>query len=408
MRLLSKLGAPLATGGLLLAVAPAASAAPVVPDSLFGQHVASLPSGVPGTLPNVGAVRLWDSGVSWMHLEPSRDAYNWAPLTAAVANARAMGASEILYTMGNTPQWAAANPSSTEALYGAGTNSPPANNDDYVDFIDDMLAAVPGITAVQIWNEANLRDFWKGTPAQIAALTKAAAPVIRARGAKVVAASTTVRAGGPVGKFGKAYGAEMRKAKAWSSVDVVSAHFYPPAKEGPGARVGYIKKVKSYYRKYGARSKPLWDTEMNFGDLRAYMKVKRAYTGDAARTYVARAYLDSMRFGVQRVFWYGWDINVLGTDMTRDGTIREGGVAFQQVRSWMAGKQWLGCKVKASITTCTLVAPDGRRQAIRYSLGKAKSFAVRADATVYRLDGSTQPGGATITLTTQPVFFDRA
>ena len=46
------------------------------------------------------------------------------------------------------------------------------------------------------------------------------------------------------------------------------------------------------------------------------MKVKRQYTGATAATYVARTYIDSMRYGVYRVFWYGWDINVLGTDMT--------------------------------------------------------------------------------------------
>jgi hypothetical protein len=407
MRVLSKVLVPAMAGGLVVGLAPAAQAAPVVPDSLFGQHVASISSGTPGTLPSVGAIRLWDSGVSWKDLEPAPDQYDWARLQAAVENARALGASEIMYTMGNTPQWAASNPNSSKALYGPGANSHPANNADYVDFVEDMLASVSGITAVQVWNEANLQDFYQGTPAQLAALTKAVSPVIRARGAKVVAASTTVRSAGPVGKFGKAYGAAMKKAKAWGAVDVVSAHFYPPAKEGPGSRVAYIKKIKSYYKKYGARSKPLWDTEMNFGDLRSYMKVKRAYTGTAAQTYVARTYIDSMRYGVQRVFWYGWDINVLGTAMTQDGTIREGGVAFQQVRSWMVGKQWKGCKLKASITTCTLIAPDGTRQAIRYAQ-KSKSFSVPAGVTMHRLDGTTQPGGAKITLTTQLVFFDRA
>ena len=360
MRLMFKALVPALAGGLIVTMAPAASAAPVVPDSLFGQHVSTLPGGVPGTLSSVGAIRLWDSGVSWRDLEPSRDGYNWAPLVAAVSNAKTLGASEIMYTMGVTPQWAASNPNSSKALYGPGSNSHPASTADYVDFIDDMLRAVPGITAVQIWNEANLQDFYQGTPAQMAELTKAAAPVIRARGAKVVAASTTMRKTGPTQKFGKSYGAAMKKARAWSSVDVLSVHLYPPAKEGPATRVAYIKKTKSYYRKYGAGKKPLWDTEMNFGDLRGYMKVKRAYTGTAAQTYVARTFIDSMRYGVQRVFWYGWDFNVLGTAMTQGGTLREGGVAFQEVRSWMSGKQWLGCKVKSSVTLMQGRRADGR------------------------------------------------
>jgi hypothetical protein len=272
-----------------------------------------------------------------------------------------------------------------------------------VDFIDDMLSAVQGITAVQIWNEANLQDFYQGTPAQMAALTKAAAPVIRARGAKVVAASTTMRKTGPTQKFGKGYGAAMRKARAWSSVDVLSVHLYPPAKEGPATRVAYIKKTKSYYRKYGAGKKPLWDTEMNFGDLRRYMKVQRAYTGTTAQTYVARTFIDSMRYGVQRVFWYGWDFNVLGTAMTQDGTLREGGVAFQEVRSWMSGKRWLGCKVKSSVTLCRVAGPTGV-QYIAYA-SKAKTMKVPAGVRVVELlDGKEQPVGSTYRITQQPVL----
>ena len=403
MRLMFKALVPALAGGLIATMAPAASAAPVVPDSLFGQHVSTLPGGVPGTLSSVGAIRLWDSGVSWRDLEPSRDGYNWAPLLAAVSNAKKLGASEIMYTMGVTPKWAASNPNSSKALYGPGSNSHPASTADYVDFIDDMLRAVPGITAVQIWNEANLQDFYQGTPAQMAELTKAAAPVIRARGAKVVAASTTMRKTGPTQKFGKSYGAAMKKARAWSSVDVLSVHLYPPAKEGPATRVAYIKKTKSYYRKYGAGKKPLWDTEMNFGDLRSYMKVKRAYTGTAAQTYVARTFIDSMRYGVQRVFWYGWDFNMLGTAMTQGGTLREGGVAFQEVRSWMSGKQWLGCKVKSSVTLCRVVGPTGV-QYIAYA-SKAKTMKVPAGVRVVELlDGTEQPVGSTYRITQQPVL----
>jgi hypothetical protein len=392
---------------VLVAGAPAATAARSVPDALFGQHVSALASATPATLPSVGAIRLWDTGVTWKDLEPTADDYDWAPLQAAVSRAKALGATEILYTVGSTPSWAATNPNSTKALYGAGTNSPPRDNDDYVDFVGDLLEAAPDITAVQIWNEANLPDFYLGTAAQMAAMTKAAAPTIRAHGAKVVGASTTVRSKGPVGTFGKAYGPAMRKAKAWSSVDVVAAHFYPPAKDGPSTRVAYIKKVKAYYRKYGAGSKPLWDTEMNYGDLRSYMKVQRSYTGATAATYVARTYLDSMRYGVQRVFWYGWDINVLGTAMTSSGAITSGGTAFLEIREWMRGKQWRGCTMKASITTCRLVATDGTKQAIRWAQG-SKSYKVGSGVTISYLDNTQASGGTTITLTSQPVLFSPA
>jgi hypothetical protein len=403
MRRLSRVVAAAVGAGLIATAVPvgAAAAAPVVPDQLFGQHVSGISRGVTTGLPSVGAIRLWDAGVSWKDLEPADNDYNWLPLRTAIEQAKALGASEILYTMGNTPLWAATVKNDPKALYGPGSNSHPTSNALYTSFLNDLLTVAPEITAVQIWNEANLVDFYNGTPQQMAQLTKDASPVIRGKGKKVVAASTTVRAGGPTQKFGKAYGAAMRKAGAWKAVDVVSSHFYPPATKGPAERVKYIKKMKSWYRKYGAR-KPLWDTEMNYGDLRSYMPVKRAYTGTTAETYVARTYIDSMRYGVQRVFWYVWDATILGTDMTKGGQVTAGGQAFLEIRSWMSGKTWRGCKVKSSVTTCRVggesIVYAAKRKTIRIPKGVT---------TVEFLNGTQQAvvPGSTFVITSQPVLF---
>ena len=386
MRRFLKVIIPAAAAGLLATTLPAgaASAAPTVPGPLFGQHVAEHRLGSAGRAEAGRDPHLGLGGLLAGPASRRRAQLNLAPLKAAVANAQKAGATEIMYTLGNTPKWAASDPNSKLGLYGPGSNSHPAKNSYYTDFLKAVATGVPGITSFQVWNEANLKDFYLGTPAQMAQLTKDARAALNSvgSGAALVAASTTVRAKGPVGKFGKAYGAAMRKAGAWRAVNAVSAHFYPPAKEGPATRVSYIKTVKKYYKRYGAGRKPLWDTEMNYGDTRTYMKVKRQYTGATAATYVARTYIDSMRYGVYRVFWYGWDINVLGTDMTSRGDRSQtsGGRAFLEIQEWMVGKTWLGCKVKSSITTCTLRAPSGQKQTIRYA-SKAKSFTVPAGAT---------------------------
>jgi hypothetical protein len=417
MRRLSQFLVPVVAAGVLAATIPAgaASAAPVVQPELFGQHVAGIASGTPGTLPvgTVGAIRLWDAGVTWREVETSDNEYNWVKLDAAVRNARALGAREILYTLGSTPQWAASDPNSKLGLYGPGSNSHPKSNAYYTDFLKVVAARYKGlITAYQAWNEANLRDFYLGTPAQMANLTKDAYIALKSvdPGAKMVAASTTVRAKGPVGKFGKAYGPAMKKV-GWKYVDAVSAHFYPPATSGPGTRVAYIKKMKSYYKKYGAGKKPMWDGEMSFGDTRPYMKVKRSYTGDTAATFVARTYVDSMRYGVKRVFWYGWDIHVLGTDLTSrtDGGLTAGGRAFLEVQDWMVNRAWYGCKVKSSITTCTIGSPTGKAT-IRYA-SKTKTVKLPAGTwKIRRLDGTstTVGGGTTIKVNAQPIHIARA
>ncbi len=401
--------------GLLVTTVPAnaASAARYVPDPLFGQHVGRISAGAPPTLPSVGAVRLWDAGVTWRQVETKDNVYDWTKLDAAVNNARKLRAGEILYTLGSTPKWAANSASLSSAnvklaLYGAGSNSHPRSDSYYLDYLSALAKRYKGrITSYQVWNEANLRDFYLGSPKQMAQLTLKARAVLKKADprAKLVAASTTVRSKGPVGSFSKTYGKEMKKVR-WP-VDAVSAHFYPPAKSGPGTRVSYIKKVQKYYKKYGAKKKALWDTEMNYGDLRTYMP-KREYTGATAATYVARTYIDSMRYKVSRVFWYGWDMQILGTNMTtKAGALTAGGKSFQQIRGWMSGAKWYSCKTKSKITTCT-IKRNGKKQAIRYTTSKTKTYKVARGTTLMRrLDGSSMPvkKGQRIKITTQPVLF---
>ncbi len=412
MRSLSRFLVPVAAAAVIATLVPAgaATAAPVVPAPLFGMHVNSLSGGAPKALTRVGAIRLWDTGITWRNVEKSNNSYDWSKFDAAVRNAEALGATEILYTLGMTPRWAAANPDSKGALYGAGSNSHPKSNSYYLDYLRAVATRYKGrITAYQVWNEANLGIFYTGTPTQLAQLSKRARATLRSVDpkAKLVGASTTVRAKGPVGKWGRAYGPAMRRA-GWP-VDVVSAHLYPPSKTGPATRVSYIKVMKRYYKRWGAGSKPLWDTEVNFGDRRPAMGYK-VYSGATAATHVARTYIDAMRYGVKRVFWYSWDSWVLGTDMTRKDRPTEivtGGVAFLEVQRWMVGRTWLGCKVRSRVTTCSLRGPGSAKSSIRYASGR-RTVVVPAGVTkIRRLDGSSTPvkKGQRVALTSQPVLF---
>ncbi len=90
---------------------------------------------ISNTEPNfrVGAVRLWDSGVTWARLNPSPGVYEWESLDRAVDNARNAGALEVQYVFGVTPQWAAAKPT-MKGFYGPGSSSPPANMAYFTDF----------------------------------------------------------------------------------------------------------------------------------------------------------------------------------------------------------------------------------------------------------------------------------
>ena len=381
---------------------PGTAAAKTIGPEQFGLHVAAIGSGATPAV-GVSAVRLWDSGVRWDQIQPTKGTYNWAPLDNAVAAAERGGASEILYVLGSTPKWAASRFSSTD-LYGPGTASLPKKTSYYLKYAKAVAKRYKGrITAYQIWNEANTRSFYNGGTydgwIKLAALTKKASKTIRAVDSKagIVAASSTVI---PTAKFQTEsfffrYLRELKRQNA--KVDAISVHLYPVnPKQGPDARVASIAAVRQVMRRVGI-NKPLWDTEVNYGDRRTASQV--VPKPKTAAAYVSRTYLDSARYGIARTYWYGWDINVLGISLTApDGSVTRAGRAFLTTRDWLSAGAWKGCKTSGGVTTCTVGATR-----IAYA---AKSTTIKRPAKVTQvttLTGSTKPAGTTVKVGAAPI-----
>ncbi|MFM1916523.1 MAG: hypothetical protein RJB01_38, partial [Actinomycetota bacterium] len=200
--------------GSSLAAVPAAQAAenPVAPTQ-FGMHVIEIANGAVPTI-SYGGVRLWDSGVAWGQVEQKKGKYWWNGMDAAISNANAQQKS-ILYVLGSTPAWAATNKSQ-----GRYPNKGAASNPTMKDWKNWVTTVVKrygaSIDAYQIWNEANLADFYQGTPQQMADLTQAAYKIIRKYDptAKVVSASSTVRLESAYKRFFPAYMKALKK-KGW-------------------------------------------------------------------------------------------------------------------------------------------------------------------------------------------------
>jgi hypothetical protein len=363
----------------LVPTAAQAKSHPVVPMELFGAHYHGISSGQPNF--RVGAIRLWDSGVTWAQLNPAPGVYEWAALDAAVDNARNAGALEVQYVFGVTPQWAAAKPQ-LKGFYGLGSSSPPATMAYFTDFAMAMADRYRGrITSYEIWNEGSLKVFFGGTAKQLADLTVQGSRAIKSvdPAAKVLSSSSTYGVFTRRPKFWKEYAQRLRKAR-WP-IDAVNIHPYSKTPNYLSKREKTITKARSFYRKYGFKG-PIWDTEVNYGDRRGMFNGFKqiTYSGDVAAGMVARTYIDAMRLGVPRVFWYGWDYHMFGIDMVdpASGAQTESGAAFHTVQDWMVGKTWLGCKVKKSVRSCRLQGADGARTTIIYATSKTRSFTIPA------------------------------
>ena len=371
-----------------------------IPAAAFGQHVAGIAQAAPAGV-QLTSVRLWDAEVRWDQIETARDQYDWTALDAAVDNARAAGATDILYVLGSTPRWAARNPD-LPGLYGPGSTSLPADPEDYLDFVREVAKRYPGrITAYQIWNEANTRSFYEGDWTALATLTRRAHDAIKITdpSALVVAASSTVI---PDDKFAtESFFVRYARAlhKVGDPMDAMGVHLYPvDTTKGPDARTESIRAAQRVLNKVGI-NRPLWDTEVNYGDRRPGLP-QIVPDPTTAATYVARTYLDSATLGVARTYWYGWDLSVLGIDMTDAAGITPAGRAFLTVRDWLTGARPAGCQDAEGLRRCHFTGADGRGFTVIWGAGSVDATGLQ----VCRVDGACTEGRGDLVVDQQPVL----
>jgi hypothetical protein len=379
-----------------VAVAAPAQAAPhstrslvgtTVDRSLFGMHVFNAQTGTWPTIP-IGSLRLWDNTTTWGQIEKTKGVYDWTALTTAVATAQKNGVNDILMVLAGTPAWATDNPSAG-GLAGVlpGAAGMPRNIADWDAWVTAVATKFKGkITAYQPWNEANLTTFSTGTPAQMADLTKHAYDIIKSidPNATVVAPSTGTRLGGAFKRFYPAFLAEL-KARNWP-VDVWSAHTYPASLGTPVDRAVLARKWQAMLRAAGAPAKPMWDTENNFGLAGpGASNPDQDINGPRAGEWAARAYLDALRLGISRVYWYAWapDGDLLGIQMN---TGSPAAVALNTLQSWIVGATYNGCSRSANVT-CRFTKGGVVSKVVWSERGTAK-FATKGFTKVCSLNGT--------------------
>jgi hypothetical protein len=341
-----------------------------------------VPTIATGTDPGVtyGSVRLWDSGVTWGQVQQKKNLYWWNGLDSAIANANEQKVS-TLYVLGGTPTWAASNVK--QGTYpNKGAASVPKMKDwkNWVKAVTSRYA--DSIDSYQIWNEADLSNFWAGSPKQMANLTKAATKIIRKNDptAKVVSASSTVRLKSSYNRFFPAYLKALKKAK-WP-VDVIAVHTYPDGKGTPADRVSNIETVLADIKKAKVpANKELWDTEVNYG-IPGPGKIKgQSINGAQAASWVAQTYLDNLLLGVDRSYWYFWSpaTNRIGITL-QDGT--PGAIGYQTVNDWLAGSYYSCAKGSGTAPNLCQLGDNNNPEVIAWVSSGSATYTIPAGVSV--------------------------
>jgi hypothetical protein len=352
---------------------PSASASPTptetappgtVSSTFFGVHDHE-PIGEPSAAgwPDapVGSFRAWDAGVTWRDIEVAPGEFDFSRLDAIVDTAE-QNDSDVLLVMGQTPAFHAVDPAS-ESFSGEGASSPPkmAAWRFYVRTLAERYADRPVI--LQVWNEANVDGFWRGTPQEMADLTAAAHDVIADVDpeALLVSPATVTRLSSQRKWIDDFYGTSVDGAPVADFLDVVSLQLYPVAEGTPETSLELLAAMRSVLESHGV-DKPIWNTEINYGltGLEVPPAPKKQQIMNAVATYLLNAANDE-----ERVYCYGWDqqLNVGTLLVEPDGaTVTPAGKAFRTVQEWMVGGRVTSCSQDEEETwTCDIDHPDGVR-----------------------------------------------
>lgn len=321
-----------------------------IPDTYFGLHIHHLDWPTPTPWPNmpVPAWRLWDAGMTWPELEPSRGQWQFARLDRFVALAVQHGTS-LLLPLGMSPEWA-------RAPY-QGNNAPPQNLDAWRTFVTTVVSRYKGrIQAYEIWNEPNLKDFWTGTTDQMLTLTKEASQIIHAVDPKAIVVSPSATA-----DFGIPWFEEFLKKGGGQYVDVIGYHFY--VAKLPEELVPLIQRVREVISANGLAGKPLWNTESG------WIAAARPDSEEVAGGVLARAYILAWATGVQRFYWYAWDNQLMGitTYKETEHRVTPAGHAYEGIEQWLVGARMDSCTESAEHDWVCQLSRAGKKQWLVWS-----------------------------------------
>lgn len=371
---------------------------PIVPASFFGMHIAGqLHEGWP-TVP-FATQRIWDSwpGVSWNDIHTGPGRFNWTQLDALVADSERFGV-ELVYTFGYTPRWASSNPNGDCSGALAGICYAPSA-EAWREFVTAITARYRNrIKYWEIWNEPNAGNFWKGTHAQMADMSRQASPIIRN-------ANGVVLSPAPQGSSSHRWLDDHFTAAGTSYVDVVTFHGYLYG--APELITGVVADIRAVQAKHGIGNKPLWDTEHSWGDVTWPMGA----TEDQQSAWLARFLPMSYSAGIARTFWYGWEHFDWGTLFDRRAKrLTKAGIAHREVHNWMEGSRFSPCTNTNTVYECRIKRDNGYEAVMVWNSNGSSNYVIPAGYTRLRTIEATQQtlnAGQAITVGMKPVLIEK-
>lgn len=370
-------------------------------------------------------IRLWDTFTSWAEINTAPGVYDWTRLDMWLNDSEKHSVN-LLYTFGLTPAWASSQPSDSTCLRFLGACDPPNDlNPDgtgtdqvWNDFVTAIaIHAGTRIQYWEVWNEASVLPFWKGTYAQSARMAKDARYIILSinPNAKMLSPGDTALQAYSL-KWWTGYG----NAGGFRWADIIAIHGsvnYYPAACGVYPQAETFLTVMSNLRgvlaAYGQNSKPVWDTEASWGRTDTDCFTNQ----DLQAAFLARYHLLHWSEGVGRFYWRAWHDDVWGGLWTPTSGLNKAGVAYEQIYNWLVGASMTqACAASGTVWTCKMSRPNGyaaevvwdTSQSCQSGVCAAREYTVEVQYVQYRtITGQTVPiVGTTVPIGAKPILLE--
>jgi len=389
--------------------AMAATAAPPADKPVFlGQHI--MYTQTYNTLQDdlFDGLRIWDAeGTQWAKIEPKKGQFDFERFDKHVDGAVAHHLN-LMYTLGQTPQWASARPEE-KGQTGPGASAEPADMGDWARYVRTVATRYKGkISAYEIMNEPRVPDafsfkttspgYFSGSAAKLGEMTRIAAEEVHKvdPGAKIVCPSMTG------GEFGLKRLDAFLKTGAGKYCDVIGFHYYLSNFKLDELRemVEGTKKIKAHY---GLAQLPIWDTEIGFMIAEAGFNLQpkdtkgpasKSFQSDEAARLAAKIVVLSHYLGVERTYWFAHDTSWMGSTVAdkRLNRLNNFGKSLLVFRHWVSGRYLRNCVDGGSSLFCEVHDKDGKVGAIYWGGGKTPAaWAKQGYTQVDFLNGASGP-----------------
>jgi hypothetical protein len=351
-----------------------------VPPTMFGMNVhpqvIATRNSIPWPTIPIGAFRFWGTETTWSAMNPSNGAYNFDTMDAWFAAAAKNGVTDFLYTFGETPAWAAGPPMTQSCDHYPGScNAPKDLNADgtgpdqiWKDFVAAVVKHANGrIKYWEVWNEPDIGIEWTPTNpqmpyAQLIRMAKDAYAIIKANCPTcqvITPCPVDSGKGQTIGNWLPGY----VKAGGLQYADIIAFHGYIDSALGqkPEAEAGKVATIKAAI---GNSTKPIWDTEGNWGNDSGLPNAQ------LQAAYLARMYLMQWSVSVQRFYWWQYGNSEMGTLVT-NGTLTSSGTAYAELNKWIVGSTMTKpCMNTGTVWTCSFHMANGVQSMIVWDAGQ--------------------------------------